>query len=63
MAEPIVDYLVVTATNEDRLVLRVKELLAQGWEPQGGLSLTDIKPQNEFGPTWAQAMIKRQNAE
>lgn len=57
--EKIVDYQIVSSWNQftdsdvgrTPLELRVRELIAQGWRPTGGVTETD-------GGTYLQAMVK-----
>lgn len=41
----VIDYIMVSATDQETLVNQVRLLIAQGWQPQGGLCViqeTDI---------------------
>lgn len=52
------DYCVVTESNADKIQVKVKELIKQGWKPQGGLSMTSVGSGHQSTPIFAQAMIK-----
>lgn len=56
-AAPISDYHVVTEMLIEQLVATVKQYLAEGWTPLGGISRATSLSSASY---WAQAMVKRQ---
>jgi hypothetical protein len=57
-----VEYVVVIATDPSSLSSQVNNLISNGWRPQGGLALTQVKNDVEddepYETQWAQAMVK-----
>lgn len=55
------NYQIVTAYSPEKLAEKVNALLAEGWEPQGGVSVsawTDSHiPEDEHWELFAQAMV------
>ena len=57
----IVDYIVVSYDNRDGLVGNVKDKIAEGWQPLGGVSAI---PETEAGNYFLfQAMVKYADTE
>ncbi len=54
--EILMDYLVVEAKSAADLQERVRGLIAEGWEPQGGLSVATYSAGNWW---YYQAMVRR----
>jgi len=48
------DYIVITESSSWKLTKAVKVLLAEGWKPQGGVSVAI----DQGSETYVQAMIK-----
>lgn len=55
------DYTILIAKDPSELSSQVNNLIKQGWEPQGGVTLSQTHDAelNEVMETWAQAMTKR----
>lgn len=47
------EYTVIKESTALKLVAAVEHMIADGWEPQGGVAC------EELADTWAQAMIRR----
>jgi hypothetical protein len=59
-----VEYVVLHADSAEELDQLVSEWIAEGYEPQGGVSVTayewsEKKGFKEYSFMWAQAMVKR----
>lgn len=52
------DYVVVTAHASDDLETSVRERMAQGWQPMGGVSVALSETDDYRYVVYAQAMIK-----
>jgi hypothetical protein len=50
----IVDYRVLKSLTSDKLETQVNDLIAKGWQPQGGVSLSST------GDWYCQAMVKHE---
>jgi hypothetical protein len=55
------DYTILVAGDASTLSSQVNDLLKGGWEPQGGVTLSETRPAEDDEATkmWAQAMVKR----
>jgi hypothetical protein len=53
----MMDYRVITATDQYQLKEQVIEMIKLGWRPQGGVSFVYHSAYKE---TWAQAMVKQE---
>jgi hypothetical protein len=51
----MMDYRVITATDQYQLKEQVIEMIKLGWRPQGGVSFVYHSSHKE---TWAQVMVK-----
>lgn len=55
-------YAVVLATDPSTLASQVEDLMKQGWEAQGGVSVAEIHDDDGAETQWAQAMVRRPGA-
>jgi hypothetical protein len=58
------DYTILVAGDASTLSSQVNNLLKGGWEPQGGVTLSETRAaeDDEGSEIWAQAMVKRDAA-
>ena len=59
----ITDYQVVHGHDIWALEAKVKELLAQGWQPFNDLQITTPVQDGAINPFYAQVMVKREGKE
>lgn len=58
------DYTILLAGDASTLSSQVNNLIANGWEPQGGVTLSENRTAEDDEATeiWVQAMVKRDAA-
>lgn len=54
----ITDYWLATGLDSEELIEEVTELLAEGWQPLGGISHSVVDSKNDHSDWYTQAMVK-----